>query len=123
MREQLIATQDYFGITGRKLADAAEISPQHWSEYRRGKCDISTGKAWAVLEAMEAIAPGAKQYFCQSILGKSEIETQLEQLVDLADEGQLERIMLRIVRRIFPKSRNLTDEVSPSNSIQSPIYR
>lgn len=75
-----------------------------------------------MIEAMEEIAPGAKQYFCQLILGKPEIEMQLEQLVDLADEGQLEHIMLQIVRRIFPKSSHLTDEIHLSNSIQSPIY-
>ncbi len=67
VREALIQTQDQFQIKGSEISAIAGISPQHWSEYRKGRTDIVSSKVWATLDAMESLRPGARRYFCSLI--------------------------------------------------------
>jgi transcriptional regulator with XRE-family HTH domain len=100
IRQALTKTQDHYRIKGTQLADESGISQQHWSEYRNGKADLVSAKAWAALAAMERISPGATQYFCYLLAGRS-VENELNNLIEVAGEDELEEAFLLIGKRMF----------------------
>ena len=102
IQQALKRTQDYFGIKGNHLSEVAGISPQHWSEYRRGKADIVSHKAWDVLNAMELIHPGALKHFCSLLVGQN--ATNLKQIIQNADDEDLEEIFKLVGEQIFSKN-------------------
>ncbi|MGB7275925.1 MAG: helix-turn-helix transcriptional regulator [Geitlerinemataceae cyanobacterium] len=62
-------TMDRFGIKGGKLAEAFGCSRNHISEIRMGKCSPPIKRLWEILETMEELAPGAKEYFGSLVAG------------------------------------------------------
>jgi transcriptional regulator with XRE-family HTH domain len=100
IRQALTKTQDHYRIKGTRLAEESGISQQHWSEYRNGKADLVSAKAWAALAAMERISPGATRYFCY-LLADRFVENKLKSLIEAADEDELEEAFLLIGQRMF----------------------
>ena len=130
LNELLKQTQDCFGITSKELASAAGISAQHWSEFRRGNANITTGKLWDVLAAMNQINPKATIYFCkllsEAVTG-TEVKTEtvgqkLEALISCADQQELAAAMLMIAKR-WNQSINVSSNVNVSNETRHHIAR
>ena len=115
IRQALTKTQDRYRIKGTHLAEESGISQQHWSEYRNGKADLVSTKAWAALEAMERISPGAIQYFCYLLAGRS-VDGELNNLIEVADDDELEEAFLSIGKRMF---RRNTVESALSKRVKS----
>ncbi len=106
INQYLKQTQDHFRIKGKELAEAAGISPQHLSEYRRGKCDITSSKLWDAVCAMDRLAPGARAYFCGLMAGKKYPEISLQELVDDADDAEIEELLLALGRKWRERDRD-----------------
>lgn len=62
-------TMDRFGIKGAELAKTFGCSRNHISEIRTGKCCPPINRLWELLETMEELAPGAKEYFGSLVAG------------------------------------------------------
>lgn len=118
IQQSLKRTQDYFGIKGNHLAEVAGISPQHWSEYRRGKADIVSSKVWEVLIAMETINPGALKHFCSLLINSSSVDDDLKRFIQNADDEDLEEAFKLIGEKMFRKN---TDVIGNSGRVKSPI--
>ncbi|MEZ2224771.1 helix-turn-helix domain-containing protein [Microcoleus sp.] len=116
IREALSKTQDYYRIKGTHLAEESGISQQHWSEYRNGKADVVTAKASAALEAMERLHPGAINYFCCLLMGRS-IGSDLKTLIEVADENELEEAFGLIGKRMFRKNTVESDFSTANSSV------
>ena len=59
-------TMEQYKITGKKLSQVSGVSENHISDFRRSrnKKGVSTMILWKLMEGMEEIAPGSRQYFC-----------------------------------------------------------
>jgi len=66
----LVETMEHFNLTAKQLSQVSGISENHISDFRRSrnKTGVSTKVLWSLIEGMEQIAPGARQYFC-SLMG------------------------------------------------------
>ncbi|MBW4635269.1 MAG: helix-turn-helix domain-containing protein [Iphinoe sp. HA4291-MV1] len=95
--------QDRYGIRGKELAKLAGISANHLSEFRMGKAWVSPEVFVALLEAMDSLAPGSRLYFCQLLaqepVKKVEMEPKLVELIELADDDEMEAAMIAIGRK------------------------
>lgn len=95
-------TMDYYGIQGKELSEKSGISRNHISEFRNGKSALSTDLLCKVLLVMDEIAPGSRAYFCQLLAGKTPMRQSanqsksLEDLVDVATDDEIYRIILKI---------------------------
>ncbi len=118
IQQSLKQTQDYFGIKGNHLAEVAGISPQHWSEYRRGKADIVSSKVWEVISAMELIHPGALRHFCSLLINSSSSGDDLKRFIQNASDEDLEEAFKLIGEKMFRKS---TDVLANKERLKSPI--
>ncbi|MDB9315638.1 helix-turn-helix transcriptional regulator [Spirulina sp. CS-785/01] len=58
-------------ISASAIAAKSGISRNHISMYRTGKRDMTSEKLASLIEAMEAISPGAKLEFCQRLAGQN----------------------------------------------------
>jgi hypothetical protein len=63
MNEIFRQTQDHFDIKNKDLAEAVGISAKHISYFRWGRGDMSVKLLWRLIQAMDEMAPGARQYF------------------------------------------------------------
>jgi transcriptional regulator with XRE-family HTH domain len=95
--------QDRNGIRGKELAKLAGISANHLSEFRSGKAWVSPEVFMALLEAMDSLAPGSRLYFCQLLaqepMEKVNIKPNLVELIELADDEEIEAAMIAIGRK------------------------
>lgn len=91
----LCQIQDRYKITGKDLAAAAGISPQHFSEFRRGKVDLTTRALWNVLEALDTLAPGAKAEFAAEISGFT-----IESFVKCANDQEIASLLVLIGNKL-----------------------
>lgn len=108
MLNQLFAqTQDRYGIKGKNLSEITGVSQNHISEFRRGRTDVSSSVLWKLVQAMDELAPGAKSYFC-SLLNekKASVGDALQQLIEAADDEEIEQAMLAIARRYRALSKS-----------------
>jgi transcriptional regulator with XRE-family HTH domain len=111
------ATIKRYRINARELSKSTGVSGNHISEFKNGKRDVSSGVLLRLLDGMNELAPGAKQYFWQLVsepspqpLGKS-----LIQIIQVADEDELLDAMGAIANR-FRCIRNCS-EFTPSQSL------
>ncbi len=128
MEEIFDLTLKRYGIQGKALANLSGVSENHISEFRRGKLKtgVTTDCLLKLLEAMDQLSPGARRFFCDLLAGKKKLpqrfQSELEFLIDAADENELESAMLQIVARMFPKSEENTDRNSTVDRLKSPIH-
>ncbi|MBD2364954.1 hypothetical protein H6G36_27975 [Anabaena minutissima FACHB-250] len=96
------ATIKKYRISAKKLSSETRVSENHISEFRRGKCDVSTTVLSKLLDGMETLAPGAKQYFCYLMSGhqqSSSLKQSLVEIIQVADEDELLDAMGAIANR------------------------
>ncbi|MCC3415217.1 MULTISPECIES: hypothetical protein [unclassified Microcoleus] len=114
--------QDEYNIKGMALAAAAGISRNHLSEIRNGKAWISEEIFCQLLEGMDKLAPGSRQYFClllsesDSWSDRSHVKKKhpllklQEALEELKDEKDQNQAILLVVEQIR-KSQQLADSL------------
>ncbi|MCD8489503.1 MAG: helix-turn-helix domain-containing protein [Desertifilum sp.] len=122
MNELFKITQDRHGVSAKDLAADTGISPQHISEFRSGKTDMTCSKLFALLRSLNQRSPGALNDFCNLLLQELGAERQgkLEALINRASEAELEEAMILITRRIF--SRTSPDVVLGDNRLKSRCF-
>ncbi|AFZ28356.1 hypothetical protein Cylst_6585 (plasmid) [Cylindrospermum stagnale PCC 7417] len=116
------ATIKRYRISAKQLSGDTKVSENHISEFRRGKCDVSTTTLSKLLDGMEVLAPGSKQFFYQLVLGKenqspASLKRSLVEVIQTADEDELLDAMAEIANR-FRLLRNFSD-VSPAQSLMN----
>lgn len=103
IRQALRKTQDYYGVKGTDLAEAAGIGTPHLASIRSGKSWPSEQVLMRLIESLEVLAPGSRRYFCDLLAGLPTIAVE-----ELGDE-QLGELVVRasdeLARRLIKSSR------------------
>lgn len=100
---------DRFGVKGAELAEAFGCSRNHISEIRNGKCSPPISRFWELVETMDKLAPGSKQYFASLIAGYDHPLTRDPQvMIQSMDNNQLSS-MLFLIAEALRKNRENTD--------------
>ena len=89
-------TMKKYGIVGKQLAEIANISETHLSQFRNSKTHLADDRLVSLLEGMEELAPGSRVYFCQQLSNQPlniVDEEGLEELIDSMDLVQLSLLM------------------------------
>lgn len=114
------ATIKRYRINARELSKLTGVSGNHISEFKNGKRDVSSAVLLRLLDGMNELSPGAKQYFWQLVseplpqpLGKS-----LIQIIQVAEEDELLDAMAEIANR-FRYLRNSSDCSTPHSLISA----
>ncbi|WP_084776853.1 helix-turn-helix transcriptional regulator [Anabaena sp. PCC 7108] len=107
------ATIKRYRISAKRLSGETKVSENHISEFRRGKCDVSTTTLSKLLDGMEVLAPGSKQFFYQLVLDQenqssTSFKRSLVEVIQTADEDELLDAMSEITNR-FRSLRSFTD--------------
>lgn len=92
-------TLNHYGLSARKLSEKSGVSENHISAFRRGASDIGSKKLGSLIEAMEAIAPGSKQYFCSQIAGDPFERSDWRSLIMSATPQDIEEILRLLADR------------------------
>jgi transcriptional regulator with XRE-family HTH domain len=119
LSESFDTTIKCYRISAKRLSGETKVSENHISEFRRGKCDVSTTTLSKLLDGMEILAPGSKQFFYQLVLGKDNQPTKslkrsLIEIIQAADEDELIDAMAEISHRF--RSLRIAD-TSPASSL------
>ncbi len=97
------ATLKRYRISAKNLSEETKVSENHISEFRRGKCDVSTTVLIRLLNGTETLAPGSKQHFCQMMSGQNQLQSSLKysltEIIQVADEEELLDAMSAITNR------------------------
>jgi transcriptional regulator with XRE-family HTH domain len=102
-------TMDRFGVRNLDLAEAFGCSRNHISEIRNGKCNPPINRFWELVETMDKLAPGSKQYFASLIAGYDRSFTRAPQeMIESMDNNQLSA-MLFLIAEALRKNRENTD--------------
>lgn len=99
-------TMKHFGITGKELAEITGISTTHVSQFRTGKTNPPCNTLMRLINGMEQIKPGAKEYFCQLLAGRT-----FDQYIEEMDSQQLAQLLVAIADRIQTKRIVVTQEL------------
>jgi transcriptional regulator with XRE-family HTH domain len=119
-REAFKKTKSYFGITGKQLHQHTGVSENHISEFLRGKRAVSSDVLDRLVEAMEELEPGSKQFYSDEIKGKkskvaigANIDPSI--LVEDMNNEQLSKLMFAIAAKLGSKSKDLSREQQSEN--------
>lgn len=96
-------TLKHYGITGKKLSEVTGISQTHISEFRNGKTNPSCETLMLLLDGAERISPGARQYFCQLLAGRSVSALSASPLslaIDAMSSEELAQLLLAVADRL-----------------------
>ncbi|AFZ61287.1 helix-turn-helix transcriptional regulator [Anabaena cylindrica FACHB-243] len=101
---QLFAlSMNRYGVKGKELADIVGISPQHITEFRKGRSWVSEDTFESMLEGMDHLSPGSKKYFCELLANQSiarmDNKQLLVDLIDNANADEVEAALLAIGRK------------------------
>lgn len=130
MEELFDLTMKRYDIEAKSLSLLTGVSQTHISQFRLGKLKtgVTTDCLMRLLIGMDQLSPGARRYFCDLLAGKKkeqrDFAAELEFLIDAADELELESAMMQIVRRMFPKeddSSENTDAIKRKNRVKSSV--
>ena len=102
-REAFTKTKKYFGISGKKLHQQTGVSANHISEFLNGKKTVSSDLLDRLVEGMEEIEPGAKQFYATQMLGYNRqalANVEPEILVDAMDNEQISKLMFAIAAKM-----------------------
>lgn len=115
--EALDKTLEGYGISGKWLSEQSGVSIQMISNYRNGKQRVYSDS----LESMISALPIQARRYLYGLVGSDRPVLTLELLIDTASEEELEAAMIQIVRRIFPKSEEITDANSADSRVKSSV--
>lgn len=115
--EALDKTLDDYGISGKYLSEQSRVSIQMISNYRNGKQRVYSDS----LEAMISALPIQARQYLYGLVSNDRAVLTLETMIDTASEEELEAAMIQIVRRIFPKSEEVTDANSVDSRVKSSV--
>lgn len=121
--EILKKIQDYHGIKNSEIVEIADIQATQFSEYRKGKSDISSRKLWSILQALDTINPDAKASFAAEIANFEDVEPILdpEGLVDSWSEEELNQILLAIANRYRKEKQSLLSKSTEKNKLPTAV--
>jgi len=111
IRELLKKAQDDYGIVGKELAERSGIGVQHLASIRTGKAWPSEEVLIRILDAMDELAPGSRDYFCALLAGKN--ISEVEFLVEHMDYRDLSSLLCLAAKRL----RELDE--TPENSVHT----
>jgi transcriptional regulator with XRE-family HTH domain len=102
-------TMDRYEVKGSALAEAFGCSRNHISEIRNGKCSPPINRFWELVETMDKLAPGSKQYFA-SLIAQSDrpFVRNPQEMIQSMDNNQLSA-MLFLIAEALRKNRENTD--------------
>lgn len=112
-------------ITSKQISEITGITPQTLSKVRQGKQDLSSDLLWRVMEAIAYLRPNSDCARVISLIrGKnfSKEKFSLFDAIAAADDSELEKAMLQIVARMFPKSCKKNDVSADADRVKSPIF-
>lgn len=116
---------DRHGIQGKELAALAGISQNHLSQFRSGHKWVSPEVFAALLEGMDQLAPGSRKYFCQLLaeepLAEKDTSKRLAEMIEAADEDEMEAALLAIGRKWKITRQNPTISGNYSTEFDSAI--
>ena len=109
-------TMDRFGVKGTELSKHFGCGRGYISDIRTGKCNPPSDRLWELIVALDELAPGAKRYFGNLIVGKGndfsleDIAANIEpsELVALMDHEQLSQLTMAIAKRIGKMNKSVT---------------
>lgn len=67
IREAFNETLNRYRFTAKALSEKSGVSENHISAFKRGVSEMGSKKLEALIEAMDELAPGSKQYFCSQL--------------------------------------------------------
>ena len=107
------ATIRRYRINASELSQLTGVSGKHISEFKNGKRDVSSTLLVRLLDGIDELKPGAKQYFCQLAFKQSpqSMGESLVQIIQVADEDELLDAMGAITNR-FRHLRNFSGSIS-----------
>lgn len=108
-------------ITGKELAEISGIAPQTWSKVRQGKQDLSSDLLWRILKAIAVLRSNSEAARVVAIVegkywSRPTTTQTLSDLIQIAEDNELEAAMIMIVRRMFPRHHTEHQE-----RVKSPI--
>lgn len=117
-------TQDKYGVSSKKLADAVGITTKHLSQFRNGHTNIPTNLLWQLLEEMNNFSPGAKNYFAEKLAGQSKplkVEVDLEKTINELGEMDLLRIWDVANQRVIGLYKDIYNSKVEQNRSSHPL--
>lgn len=99
IKEAFNQTLNHYGLTAKRLSEESGVSENHISAFRRGVSDIGSKKLESLIDAMEAIAPGSKQYFYSQLAGNSLKPSDWRPLILAANSQDIEEILKLLAER------------------------
>lgn len=111
-------------ITGKDLAEVAGIAQNTWSKVRQGKQDLSSDLLWKVLKAISILRPRSDAARVVALIEQKKYAPpaiRLSDVIESADEPELEAALLQIVRKLFPKASDNAGVHHLSERLKSPI--
>jgi DNA-binding Xre family transcriptional regulator len=110
IHESFDKTLRKYGISAKTLAQHANVSASHLSQFRNGKGGaMSHTTLEEILNAMERLEPGSKSYFYLLLAEKNLEHTDIDIFVQSMDDVQLGNLLSAIARRVSPKVNQLNE--------------
>jgi transcriptional regulator with XRE-family HTH domain len=99
IHEAFNQTLKRYRISGRALAQAAEVSESLVSQFRHGKTCVTDEMLDKLLQGIQVIAPGARKYFCSLIAGEPAGVSTVEKVIEAISEDEIPELLMAIARR------------------------
>ena len=99
IHEAFNKTLKNYGISGRALAQVAQVSESLVSQFRRGKKGVTDEMLDKLLRAIQEIAPGSRRYFCLLVAGESVRNGGVLNTIDQISEEEIPEVLMAIARR------------------------
>ena len=113
-------TMDDLKIKGKTLSEAFGRGTGYISDIRNGKCNPPIDRFWELIDAMEALKPGAKEYFASLIAKDCRSDKELEnfdpdKIIDLIDEEQLSQLMFAVAKKLGARAKTKQQKKANKN--------
>ncbi|MCT7976070.1 helix-turn-helix domain-containing protein [Laspinema olomoucense] len=99
IHEAFNETLKRYHISGRALAEAADVSQSMVSQFRHGKKGVTDEMLDNLLLAMQQIAPGSRSYFCSLVAGESLGSLGVKQVIEGISEEEIPQLLVAIAYR------------------------
>ena len=113
-REAFIRTKRYYGIQGSKLSRHTGVDENRISEFinlkkdgsGKYKRDLSSTVLDTLVQGMEELEPGAKQFYIQELMGKNiKLACDPKILVNSMDDRDISDLMFAIASKMSNNQR------------------
>lgn len=95
------------GIKSKEIAQMAGMSPQHWSEFRSGKVDLTARAMWRAIEAMDTLSPGARAEFAAELS-----DISIENVISQMDSTDLSNLLSLVAKKLREPEKTRKSTVS-----------